>query len=61
MTPKTTVFNLPELSLEAVLQIQEFLHRAVEVFEDHYSKQLECFYRSMEEDSPELDLGDSTG
>lgn len=44
--------------MEAILQIQDFLHLALDIFEDHYSEQLECFYEPMWDDSPELDLGD---
>ena len=49
---------LPALSDEALVQIQDFLHLALDLFEDHYSEQLETFYQPMWDDSPELDLGD---
>lgn len=49
---------MPILSDQAVIQIQDFLHLALDMFEDHYSQQLERFYQSLWQDSPELDLGD---
>lgn len=58
MTRKTKLLELPDLTIEAILQIQDFLHLALDTFEDHYSEQLEGFYKSLCDDSPELDLGD---
>jgi hypothetical protein len=58
MTRKTKPIEMPILSVEAVLQIQDFLHLALNLFEDHYSEQLEGFYQSILQDSAELDLGD---
>ena len=49
---------MPELTIEAIVQIQDFLQLALDVFVDHYSEQLEAFYQPMWDDSPELDLGD---
>ena len=60
MTRKTKPFEMPDLTIEAIIQIQDFLHLALDIFEDHYSEQLETFYQSMWDDSPELDLGDFT-
>jgi len=53
--------EMPVLSDEAVIQIQDFLHHALDLFEDHYGEQIECFYKSLFDQSPgtELDLGDS--
>jgi hypothetical protein len=52
--------ELPSLSDETVIQIQDFLHLALDLFEDHYAQQIEHFYQSIWQDSPELDLGDSS-
>jgi hypothetical protein len=58
MTRKTKPIEMPDLTIEAIIQIQDFLHLALDIFEDHYSEQLETFYQPMWDDSPELDLGD---
>ncbi len=58
MTRKTKPIEMPDLTIEAIIQIQDFLHLALEIFEDHYSEQLEAFYQPMWDDSLELDLGD---
>jgi hypothetical protein len=58
MTRKTKPIKMPDLHIETILQIQDFLHLALDVLEDHYSEQLEAFYQPMWDDSPELDLGD---
>lgn len=58
MTRRTKPIEMPDLTIEAILQIQDFLHLALDIFEDHYSEQLEGFYKSLWDDSPELDLGD---
>jgi hypothetical protein len=58
MTRKIKPFEMPDLTIEAIIQIQDFLHLALDIFEDHYSEQLETFYQPMWDDSPELDLGD---
>jgi hypothetical protein len=52
---------MPTLSEEAVIQIQDFLHFALDTFEDHYGEQIENFYQALHEQSydPALDLGDS--
>lgn len=60
MTRKTKPFEMPDLTIEAIIQIQDFLHLALDIFEDHYSEQLETFYQPMWDDSLELDLGDFT-
>lgn len=60
MTRKIKPFEMPDLTIEAIIQIQDFLHLALDIFEDHYSEQLETFYQPMWDDSPELDLGDFT-
>jgi len=54
-------FELPRLSDEAVIQIQDFLHHALDLFEDHYEQQIDHFYQSLYDASrdAELDLGDS--
>lgn len=55
------VLTMPRLSDEAVIQIQDFLHQALDLFEDHYGEQIENFYQALHEQShdPALDLGDS--
>lgn len=60
MTRKIKPFEMPDLTIEAIIQIQDFLHLALDIFEDHYSEQLETFYQPMWDDSPEVDLGDFT-
>jgi hypothetical protein len=58
-SPRRKKIVLPALSDESLIQIQDFLHLALDVFEDHYGQQLDLFYGSLWQDSPELDLGDS--
>jgi len=55
------VLTMPTLSDEAVIQIQDFLHLALDLFEDHYAEQIENFYQALHEQSYDaaLDLGDS--
>jgi len=55
------VLRMPTLSDEAVIQIQDFLHLALDLFEDHYAQQIENFYQALHEQSYDaaLDLGDS--
>jgi hypothetical protein len=55
------VLTMPRLSDEAVIQIQDFLHLALDTFEDHYGEQIENFYQALHEQyhDPALDLGDS--
>ena len=55
------VLTMPRLSDEAVIQIQDFLHFALDTFEDHYGEQIENFYQALHEQSydPALDRGDS--
>jgi hypothetical protein len=59
MTRPKKQIEMPVLSDEAVIQIQDFLHLALDIFEDHYSQQIERFYQSIWQESSELDLGDS--
>jgi hypothetical protein len=58
MTRPSKPIKMPILSDEAVIEIQDLLHLALDRFEDHYSQQIERFYQSIWQDSPELDLGD---
>lgn len=58
MTRQAKLIAMPILSDEAVIEIQDFLHLALDMFEDHYSQQIEHFYQSIWQNSPELDLGD---
>lgn len=58
MTRPSKPIEMPILSDEAVIEIQDFLHLALDRFEDHYSPQIERFYQSIWQDSPQLDLGD---
>jgi hypothetical protein len=58
MTRRAKPIEMPILSDETIIQIQDFLHLALDIFEDHYADQLERFYQSIAQDSPELDLGD---
>lgn len=52
--------EMPVLSDEAVIQIQDFLHHALDLFEDHYALQIENFYQGLYDQTPdtELDLGE---
>ena len=50
--------KMPILSDEAVIEIQDFLRFALDIFEDHYCQQIDRFYHSIWQDSSELDLGD---
>ena len=50
--------KMPILSDEAVIEIQDFLRLALDIFEDHYGQQIDRFYQSIWQDSRELDLGD---
>jgi hypothetical protein len=50
--------KMPILSDEAVIEIQDFLRLALDIFEDHYGQQIDRFHQSIWQDSPELDLGD---
>ena len=55
------VLTMPRLSDEAVIQIQDFLHHALDLFEDHYGEQIENFYQALHERTQDgaLDLGGS--
>jgi hypothetical protein len=59
MTAAKKQIEMPVLTDEAVIQIQDFLHLALDIFEDHYGQQIERFYQSIWQESPELDMGDS--
>jgi hypothetical protein len=59
MTRSDKPIKMPTLSDEAVIKIQDFLHLALDIFEDHYSQQIERFYQSIWQESPELDLGET--
>ena len=48
---------LPALSDEALIQIQDFLHLALDVFEDHYGQQLDLFYHSLWQEAHEFETG----
>ena len=56
-SPARKKIVLPDLSDESLVQIRNFLHLALDVFEDHYSQQLELFYHSLWQESQELDSG----
>lgn len=58
MTRQVKPIEMPILSDEAVIQIQNFLHLALDIFEDHYGQQIDRFYQPIWQDSPELYLGD---
>ena len=55
------VFAPPRLSDEAVIQIHDFIHHALDLFESCYGQQIDRFYQSLYDESTdvELDLGDS--
>ncbi len=59
-SPET--FAHPQLSVEAVIQIHDFVHYALDLFEVHYGTQIDGFYETLFEQSQdiELDLGDSS-
>ena len=48
---------LPTLSNEALVQIQDFLHLALDVFEDHYGQQLDLFYHSHWQEAHAFEAG----
>ena len=48
---------LPALSDKALIQIQDFLHLALDVFEDHYGQQLDLFYHSLWQEAHEFETG----
>ena len=54
-------FAPPRLSDEAVIQIHDFIHHVLDLFESCYGDQIDRFYQSVYEESldVELDLGDS--
>ena len=53
--PRRKKIVLPALSDEALIQIQDFLHLALDVFEDHYGKQLDLFYHSRGQQAHEFE------
>ena len=57
MTKPTKPIERPILSDEAVIEIQDFLHLVLDMFEDHYAAQIEHFYQPLWQQSTELDLG----
>ena len=56
--PRRKKIVLPALSDEALIQIQDFLHLALDVFEDHYGKQLDLFYHSLWQQAHEFETGE---
>jgi hypothetical protein len=56
-SPRRKKIVLPALSDEALVQIQDFLHLALDVFEDHYSQQLDLFYHSLWQEAHEFETG----
>ena len=56
-TPRRKKIVLPALSDEALIQIQDFLHLALDVFEDHYAAQLDLFYHSLWQEAHEYETG----
>jgi hypothetical protein len=42
--PTTITINLPPLSDEAVVEIQDFLYEVLELFATHYGHQVQRFY-----------------
>ena len=46
---------LPDLSDESLVQIRNFLHLALDVFEDRYAQQLDLFHHPLWQESQELD------
>ncbi len=52
---------MPRLSDDAVIQIHDFIHHAMDLFESCYGDQIDRFYQSLYDQWPdsELDLGDS--
>ena len=43
------------MSDEALIQIQDFLHLALDVIEDHYGQQLDHFYHSLWQEAHEFE------
>ena len=52
---------LPRLGDDAVIQIHDFLHHLIDLFEARYGDQIDRFYQDLYEKArdDELDLGDS--
>ena len=57
INPRQKKIVLPVLSDEALVQIQDFLHLALDVFEDHYGQQLDLFYHSLWQEEHEFETG----
>ena len=55
LRPNKPVFL--KLSDEALIEIQDFLHLALDVFEDHYGEQLDPFYHSLWQEEHEFETG----
>ena len=53
--PRRKKIVLPALSNEALIQIQDCLHLALDVFEDHYGQQLDLFYHSLWQEANEFE------
>jgi hypothetical protein len=56
-SPRRMKIVLPALSDESLIQIQDFLHLALDVFEDHYGQQLDLFYHSLWQEAHEFETG----
>lgn len=56
-SPGRTKIVWPDLSDESLVQIRNFLHLALDVFEDRYAQQLDLFYHALWQESQELDSG----
>ncbi len=57
INPRRKNIVLPVLSDEALIQIQDFLHLALDVIEDHYGQQLDLFYHSLWQEAHEFETG----
>ena len=56
--PRRKKVVLPALSDEALIQIQDFLHLALDVFEDHYGQQLDLCDHSLGQQAHEFETGE---
>ena len=56
-SPRRKKIVLPTLSDEALVQIQDFLHLVLDVFEDHYGQQLDLYYPSLWQEAHEFETG----
>jgi hypothetical protein len=64
MTPDTTArsesssgtISMPRLDDETVIQIHDFIHRALDLFEARYGDQIRRFYEDLiSQDMPDID------